>query len=214
MFITLEGCDGSGKTTQARLLAEFLRGQGLDVILTREPGGTAIGDQLRAIVHDPANTAIRPPVEAMLYSAARGQLVEEVIKPQLARGGVVLCDRYADSTLAYQGYGRGLDLAALRVITAFVTGGLKPDLTLYLDIDAEEGLRRRQASGGEWNRMDQLALEFHQRVRAGYQALIAEEPARWLPFDARAPIGELQEQLRAAVWERMKAASGKSSNER
>jgi len=203
MFITLEGPDGSGKTTQARLLAGHLRDQGHRVLLTREPGGTAIGDRIREVLHDPANTAMQPVAESLLYSAARAQLVEEVIRPHLAGGGVVVCDRYSDSTLAYQGYGRGLDLETLHAIQRFATGGLRPDLTLLLDLDADEGLRRRLASGGEWNRMDQLAVEIHRRVRAGYLALAALEPDRWVTLDAAGTVEELQRRVRAVVGERL-----------
>lgn len=201
-FITLEGPEGSGKTTQARLLSDYLCACGCDVLLTREPGGTFIGDQIRAVLHDLKNTAMHPHTEILLYSASRAQHVFQAIRPHLTRGGVVVSDRYYDSTLAYQGYGHGLDLDALRQITRFATGGLVPDLTLYLDIDAEKGLaRRRRAAdaGEEWNRMDTHALTFYKRVRAGYQELIAEEPARWVTFDATRPVEVLHTQIAAAV---------------
>ncbi|MCS7041134.1 MAG: dTMP kinase, partial [Caldilineales bacterium] len=146
MFITFEGPDGSGKSTQIKLLAERLQAEGHNVLLTREPGGTEIGEQIRAVLHDLKNRAMHPRTELLLYSAARAQLVEQVIRPHLAAGGLILSDRYYDSTLAYQGYGHGLDLTALRQITTFATGGLTPDLTLFLDLDAELGLRRRQAN--------------------------------------------------------------------
>ncbi|MCK4450849.1 MAG: dTMP kinase, partial [Anaerolineae bacterium] len=138
MFITLEGPDGSGKTTQIRLLAEWLREQDYEVVLTREPGGTDIGDQIRVVLHDPRNTAMDARTEILLYSASRAQHVAQRIRPALAAGKIVISDRYADSTLAYQGYGRGLNLETLRTITAFATGGLMPDLTLYLDITSQE----------------------------------------------------------------------------
>ncbi len=146
MFITFEGPEGSGKSTQLVLLAGWLRGLGQDVLTTREPGGTAIGDRVRAILLDPTCGEMQAEAEVLLFSAARAQHVGQVIQPHLARGGVVLCDRYADSTLAYQGYGRGLDLATLGGITAFATGGLRPDLVVYLDIDAE-GACRLSADG-------------------------------------------------------------------
>ena len=203
MFITLEGPDGSGKTTQARLLAEWLQGQGYDVVLTREPGGTDIGDQIRAVLHDPCNNAMDARTEILLYSASRAQHVAQQIQPALAGGQVVVSDRYADSTLAYQGYGRGLDLDTLRKITEFATGGLTPDLTLYLDITPKEGLERRQLGGGEWNRLDAEALEFHQRVRSGYLELIEQEPERWVAVDADRAVEKVQAEIRVMVRERL-----------
>jgi dTMP kinase len=196
LFITFEGPDGSGKSTQIGLLAERLRGLGHDVLATREPGGTAIGDQIRAVLHDLSNTAMQPRAEILLYSASRAQLVGEVIRPHLERGGTVLCDRYADSTMAYQGHGHGLDLGVLKTIIGFATGGLQPDITVLLDVDVEDGLRRRKA-GGDWNRLDAYDLAFHQRVREGYLKLAAAEPARWAIVDARAGVEELGE----AVWD-------------
>jgi len=203
VFITLEGPDGSGKTTQARLLAEWLQGQGYDVVLTREPGGTDIGDQIRAVLHDPCNNAMDARTEILLYSASRAQHVAQQIQPALAGGQVVVSDRYADSTLAYQGYGRGLDLDTLRKITEFATGGLTPDLTLYLDITPKEGLERRQLGGGEWNRLDAEALEFHQRVRSGYLELIEQEPERWVAVDADRAVEKVQAEIRVMVRERL-----------
>lgn len=195
LFITFEGPDGSGKSTQIQLLADFLRRRGYEVLCTREPGGTSIGDQIRQVLHDVNNTEMAARAEILLYSASRAQLVEQVILPQLAKGGVVLCDRYADSTYAYQGYGRQLDLDMLRLITRFATQELQPNLTIYLDVDVAEGLRRKVAANtsgqGEWNRMDRLAVEFHQRVRAGYLEMAHNEPERWLIIDASAPVEEI-----------------------
>lgn len=199
MFITFEGPDGSGKTTQARLLADWLRGQGHDVLLTREPGGTHIGDQIRAVLHDPHNIAMDARTEILLYSASRAQHVAETIRPALTAGKLVISDRYADSTLAYQGYGRRLDLATLQAITAFATGGLTPDLTLYLDLPPHEGLQRRQSGGGEWNRLDAEALEFHQRVRAGYLELARQEPQRWVMISADRSAEEVQAEIQTLV---------------
>jgi dTMP kinase len=203
VFITLEGPDGSGKTTQAHLLAQWLRECGYEVILTREPGGTDIGDQIRAVLHDPRNTAMDARTEILLYSASRAQHVAQRVRPALAAGKIIISDRYADSTLAYQGYGRGLDLETLRQITAFATGALTPQLTLYLDIPPEKGLERRQVGGGEWNRLDAEALEFHQQVRAGYQELIKQEPERWVVIQAARPVEEVQAEIRALVQTRL-----------
>lgn len=195
MFITFEGPDGSGKTTQVAQTAETLRDKGYRVLLTREPGGTAIGDQIRQVLHDLKNHAMHPRAELLLYSASRAQIVEEVIRPHLAAEGLVLCDRFFDSTYAYQGYGHGLDLEALRQITHFATGGLTPDLTIYLSLSPEDGLQRRLSAldkGGEWNRLDAMEMAFHQRVREGYQQLIAAEPHRWVTIDAAQPIEKVQ----------------------
>lgn len=207
MFITFEGPDGSGKSTQIRRLAERLRAAGWPVLLTREPGGTAIGEQIRHVLHDLKNTAMTPRAEVLLYSAARAQLVEEVIRPHLAAGGVALSDRFFDSTLAYQGYGHGLDLAALRAITAFATGGLTPDLTVLLDLDPAAGLQRRQANQAEWNRLDDYALAFHERVRAGYEALRRAEPERWVCLDAAQGVETLQAEVWRVVSRRLEARS-------
>lgn len=197
LFITFEGPDGSGKSTQINLVVDHLTRQGYEVLCTREPGGTAIGDQIRQVLHDIGNTEMSARAEILLYSASRAQLVEQAILPHLAQGGVVLCDRYADSTYAYQGYGRQLDFETLRLITHFATQGLKPDLTIYLDLEVTEGLRRKTAANmtgeGEWNRMDQLELAFHQRVRAGYLEMAQTEPERWLIVDASAPVAQINQ---------------------
>lgn len=209
MFITFEGPEGSGKSTQLVLLAAWLRGLGQDVSTTREPGGTAIGDRVRAILLDPACGEMVAEAEVLLFSAARAQHVAQVIRPHLARGGVVLCDRYADSTLAYQGHGRQLDLATLQVITTFATGGLRPDLVVFLDIDAEAGLRRKQLhatdDASQWNRMEQETLAYHERVRAGYLQMAAAEPGRWLLVDASQPVDAVQAAVRAHVGELLRA---------
>lgn len=195
MFITLEGPDGSGKSMQVPMLAEFIRQRGYEVLTTREPGGTSIGDQIRQVIMKLGNTSMHPRTEILLFCAARAQIVEEVLKPALARGVVVISDRYADSTLAYQGYGHGVNLDDLRQLLAFVTGGLKPDLTLLLDVDATVGLQRRQTSGGEWNRLDAYALDFHKRVREGYHELAKAEPQRWETIDA----GQSPEMVQSAI---------------
>ncbi|MCL4869454.1 MAG: dTMP kinase [Anaerolineae bacterium] len=199
MFITFEGPEGSGKTTQIQLLTRYLQDQGYSVIATREPGGTPIGDQIRACLHDVANTAMLPAAELLLYSASRAQLVGELIRPALSVGKIILCDRYADSTLAYQGYGRGLNLADLHQITRFATGGLQPDLTLLLDVDVEAGLARRQRGGQEMNRLDRETVAFHQRVRQGYFHLAQADPARWVVINADRPPQLVQAEIQQVV---------------
>ncbi len=197
-FITFEGPEGSGKSTQLRLLASHLRQMGHDVLQAREPGGTAIGDQIRCVLTTTDNRDMHPRTEFLLFSASRAQLVHELIRPHLERGGVVLCDRYYHSSLAYQGYGHGLDLAALRAITRFATGGLEPDLILLLDLPAELGLQRRRKEGN-LNRLDAFDLHFHRAVRRGYLELAAAEPGRWAIIDARAPIETVQQAIRQRV---------------
>ncbi|MCA9969815.1 MAG: dTMP kinase [Anaerolineales bacterium] len=211
MFITFEGPEGSGKTSQIRLLAGYLRLGGYDVVETREPGGTAIGDQIRACLHDVRNTEMAAEAEILLYSASRAQLVRQVIRPALARGQIVLCDRFADSTLAYQGYGRLLPLDQLKQITSFATGALRPDLTFLLDIDVERGLARRRANDEEMNRLDLETVAFHQRVRRGYHALIAADPARWLVVDADRPVDAVQADLRRLLQAQLPVISNQSS---
>ena len=200
MFITLEGPDGSGKTTQIDLLAEHLRGLGQEVLITREPGGTSIGDQIRSVLHDVRNIEMTSETEFLLYSASRAQHVRQVIRPHLARGGTVLCDRFADSSMAYQGYGRELELDEVRNITQFATGGLTPNLTVYLDLAVELGIERKQsahaAQAGEWNRLDQQTLDFHRRVRQGYLKMAEAEPGRWLVVDAAQSIAATQATIR------------------
>lgn len=203
MFITFEGPEGSGKSTQIRLLAAFLEGEGYRVVQTREPGGTPISDQIRTVVHDVANTAMDPTTEVLLYAASRAQHVAQLIRPSLASGAVVLCDRFAGSTMAYQGYGRGLDQTMLQQLTAIATGGLTPDLTLLLDLDVARGLERREIGGEEMNRLDLEALSFHERVRQGYLKMAAAAPARWLLIDADRPVTAVQADLQRVVAKRL-----------
>ncbi len=202
-FITLEGPEGSGKSTQLLLLQEHLRSRGTRLLVTREPGGSPIGDQVRHILHDLSNTAMLPRTEVLLYSASRAQLIGEVVRPALAQGITVLCDRYLESTLAYQGYGRGLDLDALLEITEFATEGLRSDLVIYLDLPVELGLERKlqahERANEEWTRMDQEEVAFHERVRRGYLAMAAAEPDRWCVVDARQPIEWVQGVIRDRV---------------
>lgn len=204
MFITFEGSEGCGKSTQIQLLAEFLRQQGYNVLLTREPGGTVIGEQIRAILANRENTMMQLRTEILLFQASRAQLVEELIKPHLAGGGIVLCDRYADSTIAYQGYGyRNIELEQLRALVHFATAGLQPDLTFLLDLDVEIGLSRR-SKGGQINRLDTYDLDFYQRVRQGYHELARQQPLRWVTIDAAQPFAKVQEDIRQAVSERLR----------
>jgi dTMP kinase len=209
VFITFEGPEGSGKTTQIGRLCATLRAKGLSVVQTREPGGTPIAEQIRTVLHDTANQAMLPATEALLYSASRAQHVAEVIRPALERGAVVISDRFAESTMAYQGYGHGLSLEALKAITRFATGGLTPDLVIYLDLDVDQGLQRKlrdQLEGvGEWNRMDQLALAFHRRVREGYLEMARREPRRWLIVDAGQEMAYIAQQVLGAVMARLAA---------
>ncbi len=206
MFITLEGPEGSGKTSHIKPLTDWLAGQGYKVFATREPGGTEISEQIRAVIHDLKNTRMHPRTETLLYQAARAQIVEQVIRPKLAEGFIVLCDRYFDSTIAYQGYGHQQDLDEVRALVRYATGGLTPDLTLLLDVDVKVGLQRssqRRSNGGEWNRLDAYDLEFHERVRTGYLKMVSQEPGRWVKIDAGRDWQEIQEKLRQAILARL-----------
>jgi dTMP kinase len=204
MFITLEGPEGSGKTSHMPYLVEYLREQGYSVFPTREPGGTIIGEQIREVIHDLKNVEMHPRTETLLYQAARSQIVEQVIRPRLAAGEVVLSDRYSDSTIAYQGYGHQQDLEQIRALVMYATGGLTPDLTILLDLDVEVGLGRKK-NENEWNRLDAYTVEFHRRVRAGYLQLVEQQPGRWVKIDAGKSWKEVQEQLRGVIEERLRA---------
>jgi len=202
-FITFEGPEGSGKTTHIAVLAEYLRAQNYPVLTTREPGGTPIGDEIRSVLMGLKNTDMRPRTEILLFQASRSQLVEQVIRPRLAQGDVVLSDRYADSTLAYQGYGYQQFLVEdLRPLITFATGGLIPDLTLLLDVDVEIGLQRRMQQGG-WNRLDAYDCAFHQRVRQGFLELARSSPDRWRVIDASLPMEDVKEEIRRVVLARL-----------
>jgi dTMP kinase len=180
LFIAFEGGEGAGKSTQARRLADALVARGYEVVLTFEPGATALGRQIRQLLLDPANTEMSPRTEAMLYAADRAQHVGEVIRPALARGAVVITDRYVDSSLAYQGGGRTLELAEVRRLSQWATDGLTPDLTVLLDIDPEVGLRRATGPG---DRLESEALAFHQRVRAAFLDLARHGRDRYVVVD-------------------------------
>jgi dTMP kinase len=203
LFITLEGPEGSGKTSHIPYLVEYLREKGYTVFPTREPGGTSIGEQIREVIHDMKNVEMHPRTETLLYQAARAQIVEQVIKPRLADGEIVISDRYYDSTIAYQGYGHQQDLEQVRALVKYATGGLIPDLTVLLDVDIEEGLRRKKKDN-EWNRLDAYTVEFHQRVRTGYHEMVKAEPNRWVVVDAGQPWESVQEELRKIILERLK----------
>lgn len=198
MFITFEGPEGSGKTCHMADLTEFLREEGYKIFATREPGGTPIGDQIRSMLFDFKHSDMHPRTEILLFQASRAQLVSQVIQPELEEGTIVLCDRYADSTLAYQGYGHQVDLESLKRVIHFATGGLKPDLTLLLDVDVEVGLQRR-STGGDWNRLDAYEVEFHQRVRRGYLEMAEAEPERWVVINAGQALEDVQTEIRRVV---------------
>ena len=203
-FITFEGIEGSGKSSQISLLTNHLRSKQLAVTLTREPGGTPIGDQVRKILLDPANKTLDPSAELLLYAASRAQHLTEVIRPALEIGNIVLCDRFSDATIAYQGYGRGLDLALIQALDRLVTAGMRPDLTIVLDVEAAVGLARARGRNDQQGlaaeaRFENEALAFHERVRQGYLALAREAPDRMKIVDAALPPLQVQEKIREIV---------------
>jgi dTMP kinase len=206
LFISFEGPEGAGKSTQLRHLAERLTAADLPHLLTREPGGTDIGTHLRELVLD-ARSQMTAMTEFLIYSASRAQLVGAVIRPALERGEVVVCDRYVDSSYAYQGAGRGLDMTHLRAVSAAATGGLLPALTVLLDLDPALGLSRA-AKVGAPDRIEQAGLDFHQRVRQGFLDLAAAGPARFLVLDAAQP----QEILADLIWQAVQAELAKQSH--
>jgi len=201
VFVTIEGIEGSGKSTQVRLLAEYLRGAHLPVTETREPGGTEIGEMIRDILLSPSADAVSTETELLLMLACRADHVERVVKPALERGDVVCSDRYADATIVYQGFGREMDLGLLRKLNEVATGGLAPDLTLLLDLDVEAGLQRvaQRSGASKTDRFEREALEFHKRVREGYRRVALDEPDRVKVVRADAPIEVVQERIRVIV---------------
>jgi dTMP kinase len=207
LFVTFEGPEGAGKTTQARLLADRLRTAGHQVLLTREPGGTELGNRVRDLVLPASGLPISARAETLLYCAARAQLVDEVLRPALSRGQIAIVDRYADSTLAYQAYGRDLDPTDVQAVLDFATNGLRPDLTLLLDLPVDLGLvrKRRQAADdtADWNRFEAETLTFHRRVRQAYLDLAREQSRRWYVLDAREPFTTLAETILATVTKRV-----------
>lgn len=198
VFVSFEGIEGTGKTTQARLLSEHLSKKGRATVLTEEPGGTPIGLRIREVLLHVDHTEMHPVTELLLYNASRSQHVHEVILPALNAGRIVLTDRFSDSTLAYQGFGRGVDMNVIGTLDRIATGGLKPDLTILLDIDAETGLMRNRGA----NKVDRLELEdieFHKRVRNGYHELAKREPERIKIIDASGTMEEILQKIIGAV---------------
>ena len=201
-FIVFEGIDGVGKTTQLFTLSHELRGRGCKVVLTREPGGTRVGEAIRRVLLDAGNQEMSRETEALLYAAARAQFVRQVVRPALDRGEIVLSDRFADSFLAYQGYGRGLDIRALERVNELAAGGLRPDLTVLLDLPAANALARLDLD--RQDRLEQEDVAFYERVRRGYRELAAADPGRYLVLDADREV----ETLAAVILERVEVVLG------
>ena len=194
-FIAFEGGDGSGKSTQVRSLLRRLRRRGVKVLHTREPGGTPLGQSLRCLLK--SGETMAPMSELMLFEAARAQLVQQVIRPFLDQGGVVIADRFTSSTMAYQGYGRGLDRELIERLNREATGGLEPDLTVLLDLPVETALARK--SGGNSDKFDNAPVDFHRKIRRGYSALAASDPGGWLVLDGQRPPEELSREIWSKV---------------
>lgn len=215
-FITFEGIEGCGKTTQLRLLKERLEATGEKVTSTREPGGCPIADQMRAILLDAANSAITPLSELLLYAAARAQHVREVIVPALERGEIVLCDRFTDATVAYQGHGRGLDLATISQLNRLATGGVEPKLTLLIDCPVQVGLSRalariESAEGAREERFELESVRFHERVREGYLALASDSPERFVVIDGSGDVAQTEKLVIEALSARIPAGDREGS---
>jgi len=202
LFVTFEGGEGSGKSTQIERLAAHLRAEGLDPLATREPGGTPLGERVRDVLLD-HELSPAPLTEALLMEAARAEIVARVIAPALEAGRIVLCDRYVHSTLAYQGGGRGLDAALLEQLNRTATGGLAPDLVVLFDVAPEIGLERRERAGGSPNRLDRESPEFHRRVRERYLDLARREPDRFFVLDASLPPDDQERRIWDAVFPRV-----------
>ncbi len=196
IFITLEGIEGSGKSTQAELLKEFLVGIGFKVVLTREPGGSPIGEKVRGILLDRSNCGMEPMTELLLYEASRYQHVTEVIRPALEQGKVVICDRFFDASTAYQGYGRGIEIDTVNRLNLIATNGLKADLTIVLDLPVEIGLKR---IGSQLDRIEGERAEFHERVRRGYLEIAEDEPERVKVVDGSGSIEDTFARVRSIV---------------
>ena len=204
LFITFEGPDGSGKSTQARIFYDRLLQLGCDAVFTREPGGTPISEKIRTLILDPSNVGMDPRAEALLYAASRAQLVSQFIAPALETGKTVVCDRYIDSSVAYQGFARGLG-SGVRLINDFGSGGLLPDITFFLDLDPELGIRRAAAAKGGADRMELETLAFHRAVYEGYLEICGAEPGRFVRIDASGSIEDVAGAIMDAYVGRLKA---------
>ncbi len=203
VFITFEGIEGSGKTTQIRKLRVFLQGADCTVISTREPGGTPVADMIRDVLLTEHSEKVTDKAELLLYLASRAQHVHSVIKPALYQGIIVLCDRFLDATIAYQGYGRGLDIDFLRKLNRYGTNGLMPDLTILLDLSAKAGIARiRQDGKRNLDRLESESIEFHERVRRGYLEIAASEPERFIVVDGALGEEEIFERIKEEVLKR------------
>lgn len=202
MFITVEGPDGSGKSTQLQLLVENLKQKGYDIVVTREPGGTTVGNQIREVLLSPDHHEMTPRVEMMLYAASRAQNVEQVIRPALERGAIVLCDRFIDASIAYQGYGLQYDLDQIRSLNEWATNGLTPDLTFLFDLNPERASERMK-DRGQLDRIESRDQAFHERVYAGFQTLLKQYPERIVRIDADQSIECIQDEVLGYTIERL-----------
>jgi dTMP kinase len=198
LFITTEGTDGSGKTTQIKLLESYLKDKGFEIVVTREPGGTSIGEKIRSIILDPGNAEMSYITEMMLYASARAQLVNELIKPSLAHGKVVICDRFIDSSYVYQGFGRNIDIEIIEKVNRIALDGILPDITLFFDIDPSIALERRIKSTGA-DRIEQEKMDFHKKVYEGYKKLVSKYPDRIKAIESNRSIEEIFLDVKANI---------------
>lgn len=208
LFITFEGNDGSGKTTQIRLLADYLRNKGIEVVLTREPGGTPIGEKIRSVLLDKANKEMHPVTEMLLYAASRAQLVNTLIRPAIEEGKAVICDRFVDSSYAYQAMGRGLGLKTVKNVNSYAIGDCMPDITFFMDIDADAAMKRRNSSGEEADRLESEKIEFHRNVYEGYKNLLSLYPERIKAIDVLKSPEQVFESIKTHIDELLKKLQG------